>query len=185
MRASILLIAALFSASGAHADTIFYTLDPTLKGVKFAPESSRFSGKYEAVDFRYNFKSPRDASSGLATGRRQHEPVTLTRLVAESSPQLFGALTANDTIKSMTIDVLRTDARGQEVLVYSIRLTNAVVVAISQHFDYSDGSASTKHVTSGKPGLYEDVSFVFQRIEVINPASKTGAMDDWNSPQQQ
>jgi len=184
MRASILLTAALFFASGARADTIFYTLDTTIKGVKFAPELSRFSGKYEAVDFRYNFKSPRDAVSGLATGKRQHEPVTLTRLVAESSPQLFGALAVNDTIKSMTIDIVRTDNKGQEVLAYSIRLTNATVVAISQHFDYGDGSASARHVPAGRAGLYEDVSFVFQRIEVTSPGAKTGAIDDWYNAQQ-
>src|SRR5262249_51193599 len=124
--------------------------------------------------------SPRDMVSGLATGKRQHEPLTLTRLVGESSAQLFAALAANDTIKSMTIDILRTDARGLEVLAYSIRLTNATVVTITQHFDYADSSASAKHVTSGKSGLYEDVSFVFQRIEVTSPASKTAAMDEWS-----
>jgi len=184
MRASILLIAALFSASGAHADTIFYTLDSTIKGVKFAPEPARFVGKYEAVDFRYNFKSPRDAVSGQATGKRQHEPLTLTRLVSESSPQLFAALATNDTIKSVTIDFLRVDSKGQEVLAYSIRLTNATVVTITQHFDYGDGSATARHVPAGKAALYEDVSFVFQKIEVTSPASKTAAMDEWNAPVQ-
>ena len=101
-------------AVGARADSIYYTLDATTKGLKFTAEASRYQGKYEAIDFKYTIKSPRDTVTGLASGKRQHGAITLTRLVGESSPQLFAAVAANDVIKTVTIDFLRPDSRGLE-----------------------------------------------------------------------
>lgn len=37
----------------------------------------------------HSIKSPRDAASGLATGRRMHKPMTLAKQLDKSSPQLF------------------------------------------------------------------------------------------------
>jgi type VI secretion system secreted protein Hcp len=185
MKPSILLSAAallLTAAIGARADTIYYSLESTTeRGIKFAPETSRYAGKYEAHDFKYTLKSPRDVATGQATGKRQHGPVKLTRKVSESSPQWFAAMATNDTIKSITIDFLRPDPRGVEVVAYSFRLTNVQVSEISQYYGSGVEKPGTQAAASRGDSLYEDISLVFQRIEVTSPGSKSSAMDEWIS----
>jgi type VI secretion system secreted protein Hcp len=185
MKPSILLSAAvllLTATIGARADTIYYSLESTTeRGIKFAPETSRYAGKYEAHDFKYTFRSPRDVASGLASGKRQHGPVKLTRKVAESSPQWFAALATNDTIKSITIDFLRPDPRGTDVVAYSFRLTNVQVSEINQFYGSGIEKPGAQAAASRGDSLYEEISLVFQKIEVTSPASKSSAMDEWIS----
>lgn len=42
-----------------------------------------------SVALSHSVTSPRDAASGLATGRRMHKPMTITKELDKSSPQLF------------------------------------------------------------------------------------------------
>lgn len=42
-----------------------------------------------SVSLSHSVVSPRDAASGLATGKRMHKPMTLTKTLDKSSPQLF------------------------------------------------------------------------------------------------
>lgn len=50
----------------------------------------------------HSIKSPRDAASGLATGRRMHKPMTLSKQSDKSSPQLF-SLVVPESGSSVTI----------------------------------------------------------------------------------
>lgn len=50
----------------------------------------------------HSIKSPRDAASGLATGKRQHKPMTITKELDKSSPQLF-SLVVTEPGSSVTI----------------------------------------------------------------------------------
>jgi Type VI secretion system effector, Hcp len=42
--------------------------------------------------------SPRDPASGLPTGKRQHEPIAITKEIDKSSPLILGALVTNETL---------------------------------------------------------------------------------------
>ncbi|MDR7088715.1 MULTISPECIES: type VI secretion system tube protein Hcp [Cellvibrio] len=50
----------------------------------------------------HSIKSPRDAASGLATGKRQHKPMIITQQLDKSSPQLF-SLVVTEPGSSVTI----------------------------------------------------------------------------------
>ncbi len=50
----------------------------------------------------HSIKSPRDAASGLATGKRQHKPMTITKELDKSSPTLF-SLVVTEPGSSVTI----------------------------------------------------------------------------------
>lgn len=56
-----------------------------------------------AIVVSYSVKSPRDAASGMATGKRQHKPVTFTAQLDKSSPQL-GKSSPKILLSSITID---------------------------------------------------------------------------------
>ncbi len=58
----------------------------------------------------HSVKSPRDAASGLATGKRMHKPMTITKQLDKSSPKLF-TLVIPESGSSVTIEpqVVATD----------------------------------------------------------------------------
>lgn len=47
-----------------------------------------------SVALSHSVISPRDAASGLPTGKRQHKPMTITKELDKSSPQLFSLVVA-------------------------------------------------------------------------------------------
>ncbi|WP_044238634.1 type VI secretion system tube protein TssD, partial [Chondromyces apiculatus] len=46
--------------------------------------------------------SPRDAASGLPTGKRMHKPFVITKELDKSSPLLYNVLTNNENIVDMS-----------------------------------------------------------------------------------
>ena len=50
-----------------------------------------------------SIKSPRDSASGLATGKRMHKPMTITKSLDKSSPQLFN-LVVSETGSQVVIE---------------------------------------------------------------------------------
>lgn len=55
-----------------------------------------------SVALSHSITSPRDAASGLATGKRMHRPMTITKELDKSSPQLF-SLVVTEPGSSVTI----------------------------------------------------------------------------------
>ena len=52
----------------------------------------------ECVEFTSEVKSAREAASGLATGRRHHEPIIVRKRIDKASPLLAKALVENQTV---------------------------------------------------------------------------------------
>ncbi len=129
-----------------------------------------FSGKggIAGSRFSHGLRSPRDAASGLPTGKRQHSPVTFTKVVGIASPQFFAAMTKNENLKSVVVSV----PGGEGGRGYRIKLTNANISEIKQYTEIVNGQAT----------VLEDVSFTYQKIEVEDLGTGTVAADDWESP---
>ena len=130
-------------------------------------------GKIPILGFIYGVLSPRDADSGQATGKRQHKSLTVFKEWGVISPQLFESLVTNEVLPSVIIDEFRTDSEGKEEVYMEIRLTNATLAEIKINPE-----------RPGDPPLWtgreiEQVSFVFEKIEIENKVSKVIAMDNW------
>lgn len=136
----------------------------TIEGTKQGVFPGAKAGGIAGLRFSYDVKSPRDVASGLATGKRQHGPVVVTKLVGTASPQLFQALTANELLKSVAIELPAGEGAG-----YTVKLTNATVSEVKQYTETLNGQAA----------VLEDVSFTFQKIEVEDRGTRSMAMDDW------
>ena len=148
----------LVAQSGGASLTM--TIEGSRQGVFAAAKGGNIAG----LRFGYNVKSPRDAASGQATGRRQHGPVVVTKRVGTASPQIFQALTTNEALKSVVAVV-----PGETGMGYTVKLRNAFVSEIKQYTE----------VVNGQSVVLEDVSFTFQSIEVEDLGTKTVALDDW------
>ena len=154
------------------AAEFYVTIEGTKQGA-LTGESTRakHEGSLDGLAFHYSVAHPRDAGSGMATGRRIHQPITFVKQWGAASPQIFQALVTNETIKSAVFEFVRTDENGEEVVFHTIKVSSARVTEIEQFIDDSAAAQDTK-------GL-EKISLVFQRIEIENVAGQTSAIDDF------
>ncbi|NWJ47446.1 MAG: type VI secretion system tube protein Hcp [Chloroflexi bacterium] len=167
----------LVSKLATNGITRFYvTVEGTKQG-KFKGESlqSKNANKIDGIRFSYGITSPRDAASGLATGKRLHKPISFTKEWGAATPQFFQAMTTNENLKSVLFEFTKTNANGEEYVYFTIKLTNANIANIN----YTEDSLAK----SGDPsnGLQlEEISVTFQKIEIENKDGKTIATDDWS-----
>ena len=111
---------------------------------------------------------PTDPASGLPTGRRQYQPITITKLPDKASTKLLTAAVTNERLKSVEIRFYRPSTTGANVLYHTFKLTNATISSFTQGGD-----------TRSPGGVTESISFVFQSIEVIDNLNGTSAVDTW------
>jgi type VI secretion system secreted protein Hcp len=152
---------------------VYYLSVKAAKQGQLKGETGRNRTRIPILGFSYGVQSPRDPSSGLPTGRRQHKPVTVFKEWGVISPQLFEALANNEALPSVIIDEMRTSSRGIEEVYMEIRLTNASLSGIEINPERPDDLP----LWTGRE--IEAVSFTFQKIEIENKFSKAIAMDDW------
>jgi type VI secretion system secreted protein Hcp len=165
----------------AAASSFDVTIEGTKQG-KFKGERGR--DRIAGLAFHYDVKSPRDAATGMASGKRQQGAITFTKAIDSSSPQIFQALISNEVLKSVLFEFRGTNANGEEMVFYQITLTNASISEVEQYVGMSGlvTSADAKHSGASDSSPLEDVSLTFQKIEVVSMVGKTMAADDWRRP---
>jgi type VI secretion system secreted protein Hcp len=149
----------------------------TLKGakqgdIKGSVTQKGREGMIALISVSYGVETPIDAASGEASGKRQHQPVRITKEVDQTTPQLFEALVINETLTAK-IEFWRPMADGSGTLapVFTISLVNAFISSIK--------AASPEAPDSEE---LEEVQFVYQKIEVTWVEGGKTATDDWNAP---
>jgi type VI secretion system secreted protein Hcp len=140
------------------------------------PERPGPRDKLVGIRFVAETTLPFETASGLASGKRQHKPILLTKKWGAASPQLFQALVTNETLTSVLFEFLQTDEQGQEFVFHTFKLTNARISAIKSYVDLTDVTGDPYDGTE-----LEDVSFVYQKLETENKVGKTTAVDDWGA----
>jgi type VI secretion system secreted protein Hcp len=141
--------------------------------------SSKHKDEISGLKFHYEVMSPRDAATGQASGKRQHKPIMVTTEWGAFSPQLFQALTTNETLKKVDISFYKTNKMGEEQVYSTMKLTNANVTGAKFYGGIEDGAdgSSAKHASVGGGHELTEWSFTFQKIEF--EAEKSMAVDDW------
>jgi type VI secretion system secreted protein Hcp len=155
-------------ATPARTVEIYIAVEGTKQG-KFKGESPvmPFKDQSRVFKFSYGVVSPRDVSTGQASGKRQHKPIIITREPDAASPQFFTALVTHEPLKPVVIRFLRgnlkTDVKEVQQI---ITLTNPSISDFRQYV--------------GDDGRWlEDVAFVFKQIQIENKPGKTMAVDSW------
>jgi type VI secretion system secreted protein Hcp len=134
----------------------------------------------ECFSFQMAVESPRDASTGMATGRRQWQAINFRKRWDRSSPLLAQMLVNNETITEGTFKFYRPHPTGDGTTqeFYTVQIKGGRVSSFRQVVPHpSDEATMHEHP-------YEDVSFVFQTITITNDAAKTSATDDWSTSNQ-
>jgi len=128
----------------------------------------------ECLYYEHGVKSPREASSGMATGRRQYEPILIRKRIDKSSPLLFKALTENQKIDG-EFKFFRPNPGGDGTTeqFYSVKIDNGRILSYRYYVPDTIVPASSK-----EPPL-EEVQFVFHTITVSHVVGKTEHSDSW------
>ncbi len=120
--------------------------------------------------------SPRDAQSGLPTGKRMHKPFVITKELDKSSPLLFNALCNNENLPTWELHFWKPSPTGAEFQHYTVKLTNANVASIHSIM------LNNKRPELTSFAEYEEVAFTYQKIEWTWMDGGITALDDWESP---
>jgi len=157
---------------------IFATVTGAKQGV-FKGESTQrlFENKIPGVVLNFGVISPRDPATGQVTGKRQHQPIVFTKEWGVSSPQFLEAAYTNETLTTVLFEVYTTSPTGIQRVDHTVKLTNASISSVLDSLSLGQ---------SGGPVIdsrdLQQISFVFQKIEVTSVIGGTTAMDDWSSP---
>ncbi len=121
---------------------------------------------------------PRDPGSGLPTGKRVHMPFTIEKAVDKSSPKLYQALTSGEQLSEVILDFYRISPSGTEEKYYTIKLENAIIVALDAFFPetFLPSSEAYQHM--------EKVSFTYEKIVWTWQPDGIEAEDSWKAPKQ-
>jgi type VI secretion system secreted protein Hcp len=133
-------------------------------------------GKIAVIAVSHDIVSPRDAASGLPTGKRMHKPFVITKELDKSSPLLYNILVHNENITEWELQFWQPSATGAEKQHYSVKLLNANIASIDFRM------ANNKHPDLMKFSEYEEVAFTYQKITWTWVDGGITAEDDWEAP---
>ncbi len=130
----------------------------------------------KVIAVNHEVASPRDAASGLPTGKRQHKPFVITKEVDKSSPLLYQLLTNNENITEWDLRFWRPSRSGKEFQYYTVELVNATISGIQLEM------LNNKYPENMKHREREHVSFVYQKITWTWENGGITSEDDWETP---
>ena len=158
------------------------------KGAKQGQFKSEGAGKradkwIPLVSFSSGADSPRDAASGMATGKRQWKPVCVVKQWGASSPQFLAALASNETLPEVNFEFTRANPSGEEYIYQTVKLTDASVSrARSFTANTAEDPTPSKRTATAEATELEEICFSFRRIEVSNADGKTSFSDSLQNP---
>jgi type VI secretion system secreted protein Hcp len=138
-------------------------------------------GKILVIAMSHEVVSPRDAASGQATGRRQHKALVVTKELDKSSPLLHQAQANNESFKEWELQFWAPNLKagaagaGTEVQHFTIKLSNAAISSITMQMPNIKDPELTRFET------FEEVAFVYQKIEWTWLDGNITALDDWET----
>jgi type VI secretion system secreted protein Hcp len=158
----------------------------TLKGqkqgdIKGSVTQKGREGKIMVIAVSHDIISPRDAASGLPTGKRMHKPFVVTKELDKSTPLLYNVLCNNENITTWelqfwTPQISATSGTGAEKQHYTVKLVNANIASIAFRMFNNKNPDLMKYTEC------EEVAFTYQKITWTWVDGGITADDDWESP---
>ena len=176
LTASLLLLALNASPCGAALNAYLRITGETQGEIQGGVTQAGREGSIECISFEHTVVSPRDAASGLPTGKRQHTPIKLTMPIDKATPLIANAWSNNENLTEVTLRFYRPDATGTEQQYYTISLQNARVSSIRT---WKPNTRDPESIAL--PDMVE-VQLVYQRIIWTWEDGGITAEDDWETP---
>lgn len=130
----------------------------------------------ECSSFDYGVISPREASSGQLTGRRQHSAVVVHKRFDMSTPLLLKALCENDKVESAEFRFFRPalGGEGSEEHFFTVKLQEGYISGVEHK--------SEDALMAGElaPPPMEKVTFFFKNIAWTYEVNGATHTDSWS-----
>lgn len=123
----------------------------------------------------HSIESPRDATSGLPTGIRVHEPLIITKEPDPSTPLLYKMLVSQENIPEWELQFWQPGPMEAEINSYTIKLTNANIASIDFKMTDNNEPDGARRVA------YEEIAFTYQKIQWIWNDGGITSSDDWTA----
>jgi type VI secretion system secreted protein Hcp len=119
---------------------------------------------------------PRDPQTGLPTGKRVHNALTVTKVFDKASPLLYQALSTGERMSDVTMKLYRINPSGNEEHYFTIKLEDAIIVSIKPWIP------NALDPTREKFTHMEDLSFTYTKIIWTWVIDGVEAQDSWQVP---
>jgi type VI secretion system secreted protein Hcp len=180
---ALLAASALFLSvvpAGAALNAYLYIKGQKSGQVKGSVTQKGRENSIMVIAYEHDIKTPIDARSGAATGKRQHGVFKITKELDRSSPILHAMLASNEllpevVLRSWTPQIKAGTGVGSEVQYYTVKLINARIVDIKAYMLNNKNPDLTRYAET------EEVSFTYQKIEWTWNDGGITASDDWAS----
>lgn len=154
----------------------YLTVTGTRQGmIKGSVKIKGHKGEIAVYAYHHEIDAPRDFTTGLAAGKRQHKAISIAKEIDKSTPLLLKALITNETLSEIIFRFYAPGTNRKAEQIYTIRLTNANINNISQDM-------SMNKIEPGiKLPVLEEISFVYQEIEWTWVDGSIVASDEWTT----
>lgn len=161
--------AAATATQGQYGNSTWMTIRINGQVIEGDTTREHRKGQIEVLSFEQSVTTAREAGSGMATGRRQYQPLMIRKRIDKASPLLMKALTENANAE-VQFDFYRPNPTGDgtEERFYEIGLRNARVASVKIVMDRD----------SGMP--MEEITFVFQTINWTYTNGGVTHEDTWS-----
>ncbi len=152
---------------GSQADSYLAVVGKKQGPLKGECESPGHIGEIDVIAWHWGVSAPTAPGSTQATGRRVYDVLRIDKHVDASSTKLLNALVQNEELRSVTMSLRKAGVDQEDF--FSIVLERARAV-------------SSEMRSSPSGGLYETVSFAYQKIAMnFHPQQRTGLRGAANS----
>jgi type VI secretion system secreted protein Hcp len=136
----------------------------------------RHAGEIGGLRLSMGLDIPRDPATGQASGKRKHQPLTITKEWGAASFQILQAAITNEVLTEVQLKFVNSSPTGAEDVTCTVTLTNAGIAAFRRYIGEVEA-------TSGSGMLrLEDMSFTFERIVIQDLIGHTSFTDSWSTP---
>jgi len=131
-------------------------------------------GTIEVVALSHEIMSPRDAASGLPTGKRQHKPLIFTCEVDQSTPQFYNALVTNEAITKLRLRLYQPEPGGQTQNYFDIELEGASVASMQLRMRHNKNPELTRYKSE------VEIAVTYRKVAwTCKKPTSVMASDDW------
>jgi type VI secretion system secreted protein Hcp len=118
------------------------------------PDANGNTSQIPLIGWSHEVVSPRDAGSGLPTGKRQHKPFTFIKTTDKATPVLYQAMAGDVTFPMV---MMECRSAGKERHFYTVELENASIAGIRME-QMGERAENMRHE------VREHVAFTYQKI---------------------
>lgn len=162
-------IGASLLASVSYADVIYCKVTGESQGfIQGGGVARGFEGWLPVMSLGGGVSSPFDLLTGIPTGQRQHQPLTIIHALDRATPKLFFAAVNNENLTSVQCSFINTSMGRGGSQYFRISLENARIVDM----------ALTPSSVNGVMASWT-IKLVYEKIILLDTLGNVSAEDYW------